>query len=147
MSSPEGCSEARGRLPELARSGTGGHGREILDIVTAINSITPTWTFVGFWDDVRPDPSLLAQGAVTWLGPVSALADVDVGSVVRIGDSTARAELDRLASGWGREPATLVHPRASVGSVGFDVELGPGVGEEPRHPRPTPQTSRLATTV
>jgi hypothetical protein len=104
MSSPEGCSDARGRPPELAIIGTGDHGREMLDIVTAINSITPTWTIVGFLDDARPDPSLLPQRAATWLGPVSALADMDVRYVVGIGDSTARAEVDRLASGWGRGP-------------------------------------------
>ncbi|WP_456599835.1 PglD-related sugar-binding protein [Blastococcus sp. SYSU DS0616] len=123
MSSPEGCSDARGRPPELAIIGTGGHGRELLDIVTAINSITPTWTFVGFLGRRRPDPSLLPQRAATWLGPVSALADMDVRYIVGIGDSTARADVDRLASGWRREPATRVHPRASVGS---DVESGSG---------------------
>jgi hypothetical protein len=94
--------QRRPRTPAII--GTGGHGREMLDIVTAINSIAPTWTFVGFLDDVRPDPSLLPQRAATWLGPVSALADMDVRYVVGIGDSTARAEVDRLASGWGRGP-------------------------------------------
>lgn len=34
--------------------GTGGKAHEFLDVIEAINALTPTWKVVGFLDDVRP---------------------------------------------------------------------------------------------
>ena len=38
-------------MRELVIVGGGGHGRETLDIVEAINAVEPTWAFAGFVDD------------------------------------------------------------------------------------------------
>ena len=38
-------------MRELVIVGAGGHGRETLDIVEAINAVKPTWEFAGFVDD------------------------------------------------------------------------------------------------
>ena len=38
-------------MRELVIVGAGGHGRETLDIVEAVNAVEPTWEFAGFVDD------------------------------------------------------------------------------------------------
>ena len=40
-----------GQLTPLVIVGAGGHGRETLDIVEAINEQTHVWHFLGFVDD------------------------------------------------------------------------------------------------
>jgi sugar O-acyltransferase (sialic acid O-acetyltransferase NeuD family) len=110
-------------LTPLVVLGAGGHGREALDIVADINQVVPTWEVLGVLDDGAPDPSLLARVGVRHLGPTDLLADLAAAYVIGIGRGSLRRHFDERATGWGRTPATLVHPRACVGR---DVVLGPG---------------------
>ena len=103
--------------------GAGGFGREVLDIVEAENSVEHRWEFLGFLDDGAPDMDLLARRGAKFLGPTDALADIDASYVIGIGSGEARRRVDEAVESFGREPATLVHPAATVGS---DVEIGPG---------------------
>jgi len=111
-------------MPDLVIVGAGGHGRELLDVVEAINLSRPSWDFLGFLDDGEPDAELLARRQAEHLGAVELLAEIEAAYVLAVGSSDIRARLDALATGFGRVAATLVHPLASVAS---DVTLAAGV--------------------
>jgi sugar O-acyltransferase (sialic acid O-acetyltransferase NeuD family) len=104
--------------------GTGGHGRETLDIVNAINARSATFDFVGFIDDRTHNEALVAARGARIIGPLSALRDLDARYVIGIGSAEVRHRIDRQLTEWRREAAVLVHPDATVGSC---VSLGPGV--------------------
>ncbi len=104
--------------------GAGGHGRELLDIVEALDAAGPTFAFLGFHDDGAGPWPLLARRGTGVLGPVDDLVDADAAYAIGIGAPAARQRIDRVASEAGLTPATLVHPMASRGS---DLDLGPGL--------------------
>jgi sugar O-acyltransferase (sialic acid O-acetyltransferase NeuD family) len=103
--------------------GGGGHGRELLDVVEAVNAVRPQFDLLGVLDDGTPDLEVLAACGVRHLGPVRLLAELDAQYVLGIGSPDARRVIDLAATEWGRVPATLVHPSAVVGRR---VTLGPG---------------------
>jgi sugar O-acyltransferase (sialic acid O-acetyltransferase NeuD family) len=103
--------------------GAGGHAREMLDVVRAMNASTPTFDVLGFVDDGHPDTSLLDQLGTPFLGPMSELEKLGAAYVIGVGMPEPRKRIDQQLSALGLEPAVLVHPRASIGA---DVELGPG---------------------
>jgi sugar O-acyltransferase (sialic acid O-acetyltransferase NeuD family) len=103
--------------------GAGGFGRELLDVIEAVNVLQPTWDFLGFLDDKDPDEDLLGRRGAKHLGSSEELANLDADYVIGIGSGEVRNRIDALATSAGRRPATLVHPSATVGS---DVELGEG---------------------
>ncbi len=111
-------------MRDLVIVGAGGHGRELLDVVEAINALEPTWHVLGFLDDGTPDAKRLARRGMRLLGPADRLAELDAAYVVGVGDNDVRRRIDALATEHGREAATLVHPLSSIGG---DVELAPGV--------------------
>jgi sugar O-acyltransferase (sialic acid O-acetyltransferase NeuD family) len=103
--------------------GAGGHGRETLDIVDAINAIEPTFDFLGFCAD-DADDGLLGRRGARLLGGIAHLRDLDVPYVLGIGTSEVRRDLDRELTSYGQEATILQHARASVGS---DLRFAPGV--------------------
>jgi sugar O-acyltransferase (sialic acid O-acetyltransferase NeuD family) len=103
--------------------GAGGHGREVLDVVEAINSITPTYEVLGFLADGDGAHEPLARRTANILGPTSLIESLRAHYVVAIGNPKARAEIDGLCMSMGLVSPVLVHPAASIGS---DVHLGPG---------------------
>ncbi len=111
-------------MRDLVIIGAGGHGRETLDIVEAINAETPTWSMLGFLDDGSPDLALVVSRGSRVIGPIDRLPAFEGSAIVAIGGGPARrAVVDRLASESWR-PATLVHPSAVVGAgnrLGADV--------------------------
>ena len=111
-------------MRDLVILGAGGHGRETLDIVEAINVASPTWNFRGFVDDGDVVADRLERRKAEVIGGTAAMEDLDAAYVVGIGSSSVRAELDAQLSGWGREAVTLVHPLASIAS---DNRIGDGV--------------------
>lgn len=112
----------------IAIVGAGGFGREVVNIIGAINAAgTGDWDLIGVVDDQPSDLNLqrLAVNQITYLGPVDQLlADgPDTPFVIAIGSpQTRRAIAERLESA-GHSPAILVHPDATVGSA---TTLGPG---------------------
>lgn len=111
--------------------GAGGLGRETHDVVEAINdertaSGQPQLECVGFLADGHADVELVEERGVPFLGPVAGLTDLpaDVRYAVPIGSGDARRRIDEWATAEGREPVTLVHPRAVLGR--HRVSLGPG---------------------
>lgn len=115
-----------GAVP-LVIVGAGGHGRETLDVVEAINAVTSTWQFLGFVAAEADADRLVRRGAAH-LGGDDELAagrwPPGTSYVVGIGAGDVRRRLGEVAASAGLVPATLVHPAATVGS---DVRLGPGV--------------------
>ncbi|MDG4766078.1 NeuD/PglB/VioB family sugar acetyltransferase [Solwaraspora sp. WMMD406] len=110
--------------------GCGGHGREVLGIVTAINhaAAVPPWRVVGFLDD-DPSPSHKERvdrlgvpllGAVSWLTTAVDPPDYVIGIGV---PAYRRAVAERLDTAGTPAPVTLIHPAASVGA---DSAIGAG---------------------
>lgn len=113
-------------MTQLVIVGCGGFGREVHDVVDAIEAATPgTWELLGYVDDAPASENveLVRRRGSTVLGGLEALEALpaDVAYVIGIGSPAIKARIDaRLAD---RPAAVLVHPEASMG---FDVQLGPG---------------------
>ncbi len=103
--------------------GAGGHGREVLDVVNAINAVEPTFKMIGFLADRDGAHEPLIRQPVGIIGPTSLLETLDADYIVAIGNPDARAEIDQRCMRMGRSSPVLIHPGAGVGS---DVHLGPG---------------------
>ena len=112
-------------MTPLVIIGTGGHGRETLDIVEAINARQSTFEFLGFIDERRDNESLVAARGARILGPLESLRDHEthIRYVIGIGAGATRRRIDRQLTEWGFEAAVLVHPDATIGAV---TTLGAG---------------------
>ena len=108
---------------DLVIVGAGGHARELLDIVEAVNAATPTFRFAGFLADEEAYPERSAARNATILGGVDLLSKLTGSYVIGVGDLKARKRIDKVASKAGLEPATLIHPDAVLGSM---LDIGPG---------------------
>jgi sugar O-acyltransferase (sialic acid O-acetyltransferase NeuD family) len=110
-------------LRSLVIIGAGGHGREVLDVVEAINAVEPTYKVLGFLADGPGAHEPLARRSAQILGPTSLIDSLDADYVVAIGNPVARADIDRRYMSKGLVSPVFIHPASSVGS---DVHLGPG---------------------
>ncbi|MFC0099920.1 acetyltransferase [Micromonospora marina] len=106
---------------DLVVVGCGGHGREIAQIVAAVNdaSIRPPWRLVGFVDDnpsERNRKRAESFGA-PYLGTVAALGQLppETHVVLGLGDPRVRQKVSAQVDAYGRPAASLVHPDATVG--------------------------------
>ena len=111
--------------------GAGGFGREVHDVIEAVNDDRlakghQQLECVGFLADGHADVELVEERGVPFLGPVAGLTSLpaDVRYVIAIGRGAARRRIDEWATAEGRETMPLVHPRAAVGR--HRVVLGPG---------------------
>ena len=106
---------------DLVVVGCGGHGREIAQIVAAVNesSARPPWRLAGFVDD---DPSesnrkrAEACGA-PFLGTLAAIGQLppETHVVIGVGDPRVRQKVAARIDTYRRPAASLVHPDATVG--------------------------------
>jgi sugar O-acyltransferase (sialic acid O-acetyltransferase NeuD family) len=103
--------------------GAGGFGREVLDVIEAINDAGGDLEFLGFVDDGPVDEELLARRSAPILGPIDALGTMAVSYVVAIGSASARQAVTQRLAGGACTPAILVHP---VSTVGGDNRIGAG---------------------
>jgi len=116
-------------MQPLVLVGAGGHGRETLDVVEAINAVRPTFAFLGFVAD-HVDDDLLRRRDAPWLGPSDDLTSIlranHAGYHLAIGSSATRAALDADldAAGLADHALSLVHPLASCAS---ELRLAPGL--------------------
>jgi len=107
--------------------GCGGFGREVHDVVDAINDAGPEWELLGYLDD-HPEPSnrvLIQQRGFTVLGGVDWLdrASRHIHYVIGIGSGAVRKVIDARLASVGRSSATLIHPSATCG---YGVSVGEG---------------------
>lgn len=107
-------------MKRLVIVGAGGFGREVVEIVAAINAMEPTWELMGVLDD-SPRASDTDSG-VPVLGAVGILPDLtDHHAVIAVGSCTARARI--AVANPQQEWATLVHPDTTISA---DTRLGHG---------------------
>jgi sugar O-acyltransferase (sialic acid O-acetyltransferase NeuD family) len=106
--------------------GAGGHGREIHDIVEAINDLSASYRFLGFIDDGLRSEVLLVDRKTHHIGGMEKLEGLPEGTryVIAIGDGRVRRRIDEHASALGLEPATLIHPQTTLGR--HRIVVGPG---------------------
>ncbi|HEX2893679.1 MAG TPA: acetyltransferase [Marmoricola sp.] len=113
----------------LVIAGAGGFGREVIDVVDAINdtALEPVWVVMGVVDDSPSDVNLerLKKRGTPYLGTVDLhLSESSAAHyVVGIGSPQVRRRIAERFDGAGRRAATLVHPAATTG---FDVRIGEG---------------------
>lgn len=117
-------------MPEpLVVIGAGGFGREVLDVVAAVNAAAPepVWGLLGVADDQPSDENLsrLAATSTAFLGDVDTAVRNHGGAsfVVGIGAPAVRRRIADSAEASGWKAAILIHPAATVGS---QVSIGPG---------------------
>jgi len=106
--------------------GAGGFGREVHDIVVAINRAAdePVWEFLGFLDDGEVHLERLERRGARLLETSQALPQyAGAWYVVGIGNPKIREMLANRADAAGLRAATLIHPSATTG---LDVEIGDG---------------------
>ncbi|WBB52108.1 acetyltransferase [Verrucosispora sp. WMMD573] len=110
--------------------GCGGHGRDVLSIVRAVNAaaLLPRWQVLGFVDDRPSEVNLkrVQRLDVPYLGGLSwfAEAPVDTHHVIGIGDPQVRRAVAERVDRYGTPAASLVHPDATLGP---DLRHGPGL--------------------
>jgi sugar O-acyltransferase (sialic acid O-acetyltransferase NeuD family) len=103
--------------------GAGGFGREVLDIVEAIEAAGQRLHFRGFLDDGDVDLERLGRRRAALLGTVSSFPAHADRFVIGIGATTVRAEIAGLLEGLGGQALTLIHPTSTMGG---DTEVGAG---------------------
>ncbi|WP_168583430.1 acetyltransferase [Gephyromycinifex aptenodytis] len=116
--------ESRALVP-LVIVGCGGFGREVHDVIDAVNSHSPTYDLLGYVDDNPASENLSrvhARGSRV-LGDLGWLANAAprVQYLIGIGSPAVKAKID--ARMGERKTPKVVHPRATLG---FDVRLSPG---------------------
>lgn len=109
-------------LQPLVIVGAGGHGREALDIVHAINSVTPTYDVLGFLDDGHEPGTRAWPHEVAVLGGIDHASELGAAVVVAVGKPAIRRQVLKALAGL--ETVDLIHPDATIGSY---VEHGPGL--------------------
>lgn len=116
-------------MTELVVVGAGGFGREVLDVVDAVNlsADAPLWSVTGVVDDHPSDQNLerLQSRGVRYLGPSSAVLGWGTPThyVVGVGSPHARRAISMAFDAAGFTAATLIHPSVTFG---HDVEIGSG---------------------
>jgi sugar O-acyltransferase (sialic acid O-acetyltransferase NeuD family) len=113
---------------QLVIVGAGGFGREVLDVVEAMNAVGAGVEFVGYVDDVESSVPLLERRGAAYLGTIDTLEGSSTipeaaGFVIGIGAGDVRRRLDARLTAAGRRPFVLIHPMATVGG---DVRIGGG---------------------
>lgn len=103
--------------------GAGGFGREVIDIVEALNDAGATLELLGFVDDGSVDETLLRRRGYGVVGRTADLPGLDAAYVIAIGDGHARARIDEELTRAGCEAATLIHPSVTIGG---DSRIGEG---------------------
>lgn len=104
--------------------GAGGLGREILDIIEAMNAVMPTYSFLGFLDDSLARSDEVDRRNARVIGTSADIASLNALYLLGIGDGKSRAKLDEVLSRMGYAPGRAVHPAATIGT---DVDMGEGL--------------------
>lgn len=116
-------------MKDLVLVGAGGFGREVLDVIEAVNRFAgrPVWRIRGVVDDSPSEVNLdrLERRGIAYLGSLDDGLKLAGPSsyTVGIGSPHVRRAVALKCDDAGWEAATLVHPSVTTG---FDVEIGHG---------------------
>lgn len=112
---------------DLVIIGTGGHGREVLDVVEALADAGTAYRVLGFLDDAPERHASIVRG-LRVLGPISWLESVSAAerpqAFIGIGNGALRRRVAGRLAAMGVTSPSLVHPRATVTR---HARLEPGV--------------------
>jgi sugar O-acyltransferase (sialic acid O-acetyltransferase NeuD family) len=113
-------------VQDIVILGAGGHARETLDVLEALNAERRRYEVVGFLDDVAERHGTELRGLPVLGGRDWLLAPGRAAGryVIGIGSGRAKATLAGRLDAAGRTAAVLVHPDARVP---HGAELAPGV--------------------
>lgn len=112
------------RVQALVIVGAGGHAREVHQLVLDINAVRPAWQVIGFAVESPYTDTPSVHGLPVHDIDALAASHPEAHVVVAVGSPALRRRLaETIAARRGSRFATLVHPRASVGS---GVEMGEG---------------------
>jgi sugar O-acyltransferase (sialic acid O-acetyltransferase NeuD family) len=107
--------------------GCGGFGREVHDIIDAINQASSTWELIGYVDDdpAQTNLNLIKERGSRLLGSTDWLseANASIHYVIGIGSGAVRRSIDVKLSNCGMTSAILIHPTATLG---YSVRIGEG---------------------
>lgn len=96
--------------------GAGGFGREVLDVIEAMNAVRPQFDFLGFLDDAPSHLERLAARGVELLGGLDEVDLVDAHYLVGIGDPATRRGVVERAEARGLRATSVVHPSVTSGA-------------------------------
>lgn len=103
--------------------GSGGHGREVLEMVRDLNALRPAWDVRGWLDDDAQRHGAAVAGLPVLGSEEIVLTLPDASVVIAVGDAAARAGLVARLQSRQLDYATVVHPSARLGC---GVEIGAG---------------------
>lgn len=109
-------------LEPLVVVGAGGHGREVLDLVDAVNRVRPRFRVVGVVDDDPRHPERIESRGLALLDGFGDPRVEGASYVVGVAGSLGRRALVDRAEAVGLRPASLRHPTADVGSENREGE-------------------------
>lgn len=121
---PQGDSHEIRKMQKLAIYGAGGQGREVLQLIRAINGDTPQWEVIGWLDDGIPKGTVIAglpvlggtAEANTWATPLAL--------TIAIGwSATKRKVIEQLTNNKLYYPV-LIHPSVAIESK--ELQVGEG---------------------
>jgi sugar O-acyltransferase (sialic acid O-acetyltransferase NeuD family) len=111
-------------MKSIAIYGSGGLGREVLDLVLAINKTHPCYKEIVFIDDTKPQEELI-NGYLSY--PFSVFVEKfnsnDIEVAVALGEPRHRVALREKVHQSGYSLATLIHPTVFIGT---DIVIGEG---------------------
>lgn len=114
-------------MRDIVIIGCGGFGREVHDIIDALNAQAPRYNLLGYADDSASEQNtaLVERRGSRVLGSLdTVLAQYDAAEfAIGIGNPQVRKKLDTKLVEAGWRAATLVHPSATFGG---DVRIGEG---------------------
>lgn len=114
-------------MRDIVIIGCGGFGREVHDIIDALNAQAPRYNLLGYADDAASEQNtaLVERRGSRVLGSLdTVLAQYDAAEfAIGIGNPQVRKKLDTKLVEAGWRAATLVHPSATFGG---DVRIGEG---------------------
>lgn len=103
--------------------GAGGFGREVLDVIEAINAAGGSLVMLGFLDIGQVDEELLLRRGTTLLPRHSSPRSLGAQYIIGIGDTLSRRRIDQDLQTSGCDANTVIHPAATLGG---DNHLGDG---------------------
>jgi len=103
--------------------GGGGSGREVLDVLEAINEVEWTFDILGVVDDDPSVQEILSPRGIPFLGSLSSCTVNECAYAIGVSDPRTRAQIADLAGSKGWLAQSLIHPTATEA---FDVTIGEG---------------------
>lgn len=116
-------------MKKIVIIGAGGFGREVLDVIDAINNVKHIFEMMGFIDDnlsmqrktINGYPVL---GGLDWFKHLTSNDIINLEVVCGVGTNETRKKITKKLEKLGIKFATLIHPTVNIGR---DVKIGKGV--------------------